>query len=217
MSVDKDMVYSNLRDEIMDLIKRQDTYLLAAITMTITVLSFSLQFGNEWVALLPLLILLPMSKRFSDFRYGIVFLASYMAVFLEEKSPTGWEYMREEYYKTQNAYVKKRKQKHRKTRLFKNGSNTFTFTARGMFVLLTAVSISAFWINHIVKYDPATNTRLPVSLFDTLQNTILSIVLMIFQAVCILYQVIQEIKYRDISETKKILFEEWEYVQKKTK
>ena len=144
MSVEKDTAYNDLRDEIMDLIKRQDTYLLAAITMTITVLSFSLQFGNEWVALLPLLILLPVSKRFTDFRYGIVFLASYMAIFLEEKSSTGWEYMREKYYEFQKSYSNKRK--NRKDKLFRNSSRTFFFYGKGN-VLLTDNSIDSGFLD----------------------------------------------------------------------
>lgn len=63
MEINKKTIYQNLRDEIMDLGKRQDNYLLASYTICITIWAFALETLNEWVAVLPMVILLPLFLR----------------------------------------------------------------------------------------------------------------------------------------------------------
>ena len=189
--VSKETIYNSLRNEVMDLIKRQDKYLLASITMTITTLTFALQYNQKWIPMLTLFLLMPLSKRFADFRYGIVFLASYMAIFLEEKSSYGWEYMREQYYEVQ----RKHNTYHVNDKLFKNGSKTFTFTARGTFLLFSLACVFVFWL-----------------IIGETFNIKTDIVFIIIQVAILGYQIYIELKHGDITDSKRILLKEWDYV-----
>lgn len=188
--IDKKSIYQNLREEMMDLVKRQDTYLLAAYTITISVWSFAIQFANHWIALLPIFILLPLSFRVCDFRKGTVFLSSFMAIFLERESYDGWEYVREEYFKVfPNLHGEK------KGLL----ENIVTFLSRMSFCLLTIVSIILFW-------------AMRESDFSNARNIIVNSVIIFVQIIIVLLQGSKWYKYADTSKMKKPLMDNWRVV-----
>lgn len=200
MDIDKTTIYQNLRDEIMDLARRQDTYLLASYTICITIWAFAVEALNEWIAILPMFILIPLSLRVCDFRYGTVFLSSFMAIFLEEKSYEGWEYVREEYYKTKKEF---RANKDNKSKdLFKRRSLPLSFLSRGTFSLLTIITIVIFW-------------GIRGFAIDTTNQIILTVIIGITQVIVLGLQVYVAFKYRDTSTIKKPLLEDWAYVYNK--
>lgn len=200
MDIDKTTIYQNLRDEIMDLARRQDTYLLASYTICITIWAFAVEALNEWIAILPMFILIPLSLRVCDFRYGTVFLSSFMAIFLEEKSYEGWEYVREEYYKTKKEF---RANKDNKSKdLFKRRSLPLSFLSRGTFCLLTIITIVIFW-------------GIRGFLIDSTSQIIITVIICVTQAIVLGVQVYIAFKYRDTSTIKKPLLEDWEYVYDK--
>ncbi len=202
MDIDKKTIYQNLRNEMMDLVKRQDTYLLASYTLCITVWAFALEAKNAWVALLPAFILLPLSMRFSDFRHGMVFLSSFMAVFLEESSYNGWEYVREEYYK-QAKEIRSLKQRPTECKdLFKKKSIVLSFVSKATFTLLTLISIIMFW-------------GLKTFNFSSLSNIVINSIMLIIQAIILFTQIYVAIKYRDTTIMKKSLLADWNFVYNK--
>lgn len=196
MGIDKITIYQNLRAEIMDLVKRQDTYLLAAFTITISVLSIAIETSKEWLAMLSLVILIPLALRIADFRYGVVFISSFMAVFLEEKSYDGWEFVREKYYEYQKEY---RNNPHRNKKLFKNKSGIISFISKGTFCLLSLACISVFWM-------------IRDFCFSSIQDIIINAILIVFQLLVLLLQIYTEIKYRDTTAMKANHINEWDEV-----
>lgn len=203
MDIDKKTIYQNLRGEIIDLAKRQDNYLLASYTICITIWAFSLETLNEWVAILPMFILIPLSLRVCDFRYGTVFLSAFMAVFLEEKSYEGWEYVREEYYKTKSEFnANKSNLSYENKKLFKRRSLPLSFLSRGTFCLLTVISVVIFWGIRGFK-------------FETLNQIIVAVIICSIQLIVLGLQGYVAYKYRDTTTIKKPLLEDWEYVYNK--
>lgn len=203
MGIDKKTIYQNLREEIMDLTKRQDNYMLASYTICITVWAFALENSNEWIALLPIFILIPLSLRVSDFRYGGAFLSAFMAVFLEEKSYDGWEYVREEYYKIKEEFHLNRNNSSKEhQKLFKHRSLLLSILSRGTFGLLTLISIVIFWIIREIQLN--------------LQSNIITITIVgLVQLLVLGLQWYVAFKYRDTTAIKKSLLNDWEYVYEK--
>ena len=195
--IDKVTVYQNLREEMMDFVKRQDSYLLASVTITITALSFSVEKNNEWFALFAMMILVPLSLRVIDFRHGTVFLSSFMAVFLEEEKYTGWEYVHDEYYKVMKNHKSKNPPKEK---LFKGRSKLLSFASKSTYCFLSSSCVIVFWFircNNMGQF----------------KNVLVETVLAIIQAAILLLQVILARKYYDTNEKKNILIEEWEIVK----
>lgn len=81
--MDEKTIYQNLREKIVFNQKKQDTYTTAAYTIAISIWTIALGVSNEWIALIALVILLPLSLIVCDSRYSTAFLSSFMAVFLE--------------------------------------------------------------------------------------------------------------------------------------
>ena len=54
-------------------------------------------------------------------------------------------------------------------------------------------------------------------MFETTEDTLLTLFLMAFQLLCVIYQLIQELRFKNISQEKATLFKELEYIQKKIK
>lgn len=130
MEIDKKITHQNLHDEIVYNIKKQDNYTATAYTITISIWTIALGMSNEWIALIPLVILLPITLLVCDCRYSIAFISSYMAVFLEEESTAGWEYMREVYYS--------------ENRRSSTDKMIYLYSKFGFWVL-NAVSVVIFW------------------------------------------------------------------------
>lgn len=200
MAIDKKTIYQNLREEIIDLTKRQDNYMLASYTICITIWAFALENSNEWVAILPIFILIPLSLRVSDFRYGGAFLSAYMTIFLEEKSYNGWEYVREEYYKIKEEFhLNKNDVSMEQLQLFKSRSFLLSILSRGTFVLLTLISVVIFWAIHGIQLKPS-NNLITIIIVGFVQSLVLGL------------QCYVAYKYRDTTAIKKSLLNDWEYV-----
>ena len=93
--MNKEIVYNNLRTEMNDTFKRQDNYFLTAYTVTVAIWAFAVENKNEWLALLPMIILIPISLRVLNLRYNTCNIAAFISVYLEEDAEYDWENMRE--------------------------------------------------------------------------------------------------------------------------
>ena len=202
MKINREIIYQNLHDEMMDLIKRQDTYSLASYTLTISIWAFALETENAWIALLPLFLLIPLSLRVADFRYSVVFLSAFVGVFLEEKSNEGWEYVREEYYNTQNKFLcGELSIENNRNVYFKRKNWLLSVVSKTTFTLLSVVSIGICWgLN-------GWNAHITDSYF-------LDGVIIIIQGLVVFLQIFITIKYRDMSNLKHKLLNDWDVVYK---
>lgn len=81
--------YTSLRNEIMQLVNIQNNYIIAMYTITIAILSLAIQQDNEWLFLLPYIILFSFQRIISVKNDGMLRIAAYIAVFLDEE--IGWE------------------------------------------------------------------------------------------------------------------------------
>ncbi len=98
MDIDNKIIYQNLREEIMFNINKQDVYIVSACTAAIALWTIALSKPNSWIALIAMIVLFPISLRVCDCRYSTAFLSAYIAIFIEHKQVSGWEYAREVYY-----------------------------------------------------------------------------------------------------------------------
>lgn len=129
MEIDKKTTYQNLRSEIMDNVKRQDTYLLTSYTMCISIWTIALEMSSEWITLFPVIILIPISLRICDFRYANAFLGAYMAICLEDAADDGWEYISSLYHKRYASHSK----------------SFSSYCSKLAFGVLTLISCVLFW------------------------------------------------------------------------
>ena len=81
--------YNSLRTEIIELVNIQNNYIIAMYTITIAILSLAIQQENEWLFLLPYVILFSFQRIISAKNDGMLRIAAYIAVFLDEN--VGWE------------------------------------------------------------------------------------------------------------------------------
>lgn len=81
--------YNSLRAEILGLINIQNNYIVAMYTITIAILSLAIQQQNEWLFLLPYVILFSFQRIISAKNDGMIRIAAYIAVFLDGE--IGWE------------------------------------------------------------------------------------------------------------------------------
>jgi len=130
VDIDKKIIYQNLREEIMFNIGKQDVYIVAACTAAIALWTIALNKPNSWIALIAMIVLFPISLRVCDCRYSTAFLSAYIAIFIEQKNTSGWEYAREVYYDNNK-------------RIF--SSNAIYLVSKYTFVLLSIVNTVMFW------------------------------------------------------------------------
>lgn len=78
-----------LRQEILDLITIQNTYIVAMYTITITIIGIGLERKSNVLFLLPYIILFSFQCIISAKKDGYIRIAAYIAVYLEERD--GWE------------------------------------------------------------------------------------------------------------------------------
>lgn len=81
--------YASLRSEIISLVDIQYNYILAMYTISIAIISLAIQQQNEWIFLLPYVILISFQRVISAKRNIMLRIAAYIAVFLDEDF--GWE------------------------------------------------------------------------------------------------------------------------------
>lgn len=88
--MNKNQDYENLREEIMYSRKAQDTFTVFLYTTVITILGFAFELNNEYLYLLPIVIIIPVAIKVADYRRTIAYIAAYMIAFLE-KNYNEWE------------------------------------------------------------------------------------------------------------------------------
>ena len=81
--------YVTLREEIVNNINIQNTYLIAMYTIVVTIIVFALEQKNEILLLLPYIILFPFQSIINAKRNGMIKMSAYINVFLENNH--GWE------------------------------------------------------------------------------------------------------------------------------
>lgn len=87
--ITKDSEYTMLKQEIISLVEIQNAYIIAMYTITITILGVAFERKSQILFLLPYIILFSFQRIISAKRDGMLRIASYIAVYLEEG--TGWE------------------------------------------------------------------------------------------------------------------------------
>lgn len=81
--------YASLRSEIISLVDIQYNYILAMYTISVAIISLAIQQQNEWIFLLPYIILISFQRVISAKRNIMLRIAAYIAVFLD--GDFGWE------------------------------------------------------------------------------------------------------------------------------
>lgn len=87
--VTKDSEYIELKEEVIALIQIQNNYIIAMYTITVSILAFAIERNNEWLFLLPYIILFSFQRIIMAKNDNMVRIAAYIVVFLEEGY--GWE------------------------------------------------------------------------------------------------------------------------------
>lgn len=142
----KKIEYQSIKDEVMYNHGKQDKYTSIAYTATIAVWTIALAESNAWIALAPMLFLVPVSMRISDCRYSISFLASYLAIYFEGKEHPGWESRREKYYSKNPRSMLDRCIYH-----FSKWDLSFlSFISALLFWLLHGFDFKSIWISIII-------------------------------------------------------------------
>ncbi len=194
MNDDQKFIYKKLREEVMDLVKRQDTYLLAAYTITITIWTVAVERNNPWIALLPLFILFVISLRICDFRDSSAFLSAYISIWLEKKPGIGWSYTREKYFE-----IIKNKERTKRNIWIRLLDKTGKYLSRMSLCVLSIVSIALFW-------------KMRESHFDSCQNIFKNMLIVSIQLIVLIIQIYKWCKYVDTTEVKKEYMDNWKTV-----
>ncbi len=184
--MDKQFTYGFLREEMIGLTTRQDTLLSIAYAATIGLWTIALTISSAWVAIIPVILLIPFSLKTYDLRYGATFLAAYMKICLEEQSCDGWETIRDKYY--EQGFGK----------AFKSSNNISKLS----FLLLTIGSCTLFWILRIWVLDGE---------FLTFING----GLVIIQSIIVIFQIVMYYYFSSTNKLKKQLENNWITVKEK--
>ena len=115
--MNKDSEYMSLRAEIISLVEIQYNYIVTMYTITIAIISLAIQQKNEWLFLLPYIILISFQRVISAKRNVMLRIAAYIAVFLD--GDIGWE-------KNYNEIVNHTLNKHNNTEKFSKLKNVLS-------------------------------------------------------------------------------------------
>lgn len=184
--MDKQFTYGFLREEMIGLTTRQDTLLSISYAATVGLWTIAFASSNDWIAIIPIILLIPFSLKTYDLRYGATFLAAYMKICLEEQSYSGWETIRDKYY--EQGFGK----------AFKYSNNISKLS----FLLLTIGSCAVFWILRIgvLKCE-----------FLTFVNGCLVVV----QSIIVIFQIVMYYYFSSTNKMKKRLEANWVLVKEK--
>ena len=184
--MDKQFTYSFLREEMMGLSTRQDTLLSIVYAATLGLWTIALTISNDWVAIIPIILLIPFSLKTYDLRYCGAFLAAYLKICLEEQSHDGWETIRDKYYEQGFAKV------------FKSSNSLSKLS----FLLLTLGSCAIFWILRIgVLHN---------SFFTFINGCII-----VIQLIVVIFQIIMYYMLSSTNKLKKQLESNWALMKEK--
>lgn len=174
-------IYKQLTEEIMYNNSKQDTYTNYAYVIVAAVWSLAFSVQSEWIALIPLFVLIPICLRISDCRYSIAFLASYIKVFLEPELDAEWQTMHVKYYENnQRSPIQK---------ILYHGSKLDI-------PFLSLISAVIFWL-----------LRGSEAIFST---PYLSLSIIMIQLIIIIFDCLVCLKYSDISRVKEPLLQKWQ-------
>ncbi len=182
--MDKQMTYKFLREEIIDKMKKQDTYINFIITFMVTVWTIAYEFKIELILFFYIFMLLPFSIRLYECRYSIALISSYMSIVLETGNKYSWETMYNKY------------QKEKKDTLL---NKILLFFSRTFIPITCLVSSIMFW--WIRDFQ--------IRIFN---NMILGHILIIIQIIIILLHLIICAKYRNLNNMKDNCNNIWEKV-----
>ncbi|NSF39953.1 hypothetical protein [Blautia wexlerae] len=90
--IEKDTEYSALRQEILNLITIQNTYIIAMYTITITILGIGIERKSSILLLLPYVILFSFQRIIAAKKDSYLRVAAYIAVYLEDGDGWEWRY-----------------------------------------------------------------------------------------------------------------------------
>lgn len=167
---------------------KQDTYTNYAYVIVAAVWSLAFSVKIEWLALIPLFVLIPICLRISDCRYSIAFLASYIKIFLEPQLDVEWQTMHVQFY-----------ERHKRTLIQKilyHGSKLDI-------PFLSLISSVIFWLLRGME--------------AILSEPYLSLIILIVQFIIVVFDCLICLKYSDISRIKEPLLQKWQelYAEKK--
>ena len=101
-----DKEYTSLQNEIISIHQRKDGYEIACYTITITLFGFALQLKNEWLFLLPYLILFPIQRIISNKQAQATIISAYLAVFSDDTWEKYYTELHEGLYKNDSIITK---------------------------------------------------------------------------------------------------------------
>ena len=184
--MDKQFTYGFLREEMIGLTTRQDTLLSIAYAATLGLWTVALTISNDWVAIIPTILLIPFSLKTYDLRYGATFIAAYIKICLEEQSYSGWETIRDKYY--EQGFGK----------AFKSSNSLSKLS----YLLLTLGSCIVFWVLRIVVLNVP---------FMTFTNGCVFVV----QLMILIFQIIMYYMFSSTNQLKKRLEANWTLMKEK--
>lgn len=169
-----------LRDELVDKMNKQEHLTQFSYTTSLAIWSIALTIKNEWIVLLVLLIVVPISLRIVKFRKDSAFIGAYMAVFLEKDLPIKWEINNSEYYN-----------KHPRRKL----QTIFYWFSKFDFVFIVVISIMLFWLMKI-------NNLIII-------NNLITVLMIIFQLAVLTIEFFVVKYFSNFSKQKGDFIEEW--------
>lgn len=180
--MDKKDLYFSLRDEINYNQNQENEMTRFAYTVIVAVFGTALTVKNKWITLLSLVIIIPISFRVARYRDSIAYISTYMKVFLEPELEFKWEHDHDIY-----------SEKYRSSYF----SKFLYFVSRADFLFLTVIGIAIFWIQNQGIH---------------LKDLSWTIILIIFQIIMIIIEIILFNKFSNIPNLKKSKIENWKKI-----
>lgn len=165
--------YKMLREELVNKMNKQDHLTQFTYTTFLAVWSIALTVDNEWIVMVSLLMIVPISLRIVKFRKDCAFLGAYMSVFLEKALSIKWESNNRIYY---NKYPRNKEQR------------MFYWFSKLDFVIIVIISSILFWLMRINNF--------------IVINKVITILLFVFQFVVIIVEGIIIKYFSDFSKQK---------------
>lgn len=98
MNKEKEFTYDFLRQEMEDLVARQDNFFSIAYASAAALWTAAISTSSAWVSLITIVLIITFSAKICDIWNGFIFISSYIKSHLEDDAPNDWERMREKYY-----------------------------------------------------------------------------------------------------------------------
>lgn len=172
-----------LREETMDKMNKQDQLTQFAYTTAAAIWSLALTVKNEWILLIALFIVIPISLRIVKLRMDSAFLAAYMSVYLEKDIDIRWE-------SNNKLYCRK----HPRGKV----QGAFYFFSKFDFVFIVLITSALFWFMRIDNL--------------MVDNWILTILLILLQFAVCLVEVCIVVHFSHFAKHRKNYCNQWEEI-----